>query len=150
MKIVNFISNFFINHHLLKLDINNDLIEFILICSILYTCFLFLCGILITKFSILHTLLHLIYCVLNSIIILFFCGLLIFLLGNAGIITFCLLFVIFLITGFAYFIVNNNMYVFNVGKLSEWICDNYKNKRVFFTKLNNDYKNFKQYNQEII
>jgi hypothetical protein len=73
MKIVNFISNFFMNHHLLKLDINNDLIEFILICSIVYTSFLFLFGIVIktlnTNFSMLHTLLHLIYCVLNSIII---------------------------------------------------------------------------------
>jgi len=150
MKIVNFISNFFMNHHLLKLDINNDLIEFILICSIVYTCFLFLCGILITKFSILHTLLHLIYCVLNSIIILFFCGLLTFLLCNAGIITFCVLFFIFLIIGFANFFDINNIYVFKVGKLSEWICDNYKTKQVFFTKLNNDYKNFKQYNKEIV
>ena len=42
MNIVNFVSNFFMNHHLLKLDINNNFIKGILIISLIYTCILFI------------------------------------------------------------------------------------------------------------
>jgi hypothetical protein len=45
---------------------------------------------------------------------------------------------------------DNSIYIFNVGKIPDWFCDNYKNKRKFFTELNNDYKNFNQNNKEII
>lgn len=150
MKIVNFISTFFANNHLLKLDINTDFIESILIVAIVYFYMLFLYGVSIRKFSILYTLLQLIYITLNVTVILFFCGLLSFLLGNAGVIIFCVLYLIFLCAGWVKLMSSDGAYVFNAGKIPEWICNNYESKRKFYTKLNNDYKKFKQYNEDLI
>jgi hypothetical protein len=45
---------------------------------------------------------------------------------------------------------NDEAYIFGAGKIPGWICDNYESKRKFYTELNNDYKKFKQYNEEII
>lgn len=84
--------------------------------------------------------------------ILLFCGLLTYFLGNTGVITFIIWFIgVFIIYGSYKLVVDDNsIYIFNVGKIPDWICDNYKNKRKFFTELNNDYKNFNQNNKEII
>jgi hypothetical protein len=139
------------NNHLLKLDINADFIIFILVVALIYSLLLFACGLFIRKFSVLYTILQFIYCVLNSITILIFCGLFTYFLGNAGIIIFSLLFITFLVYGSYKLMVNDDgIYVFNVGKIPEWICDNYESKRKFYIELNNEYKKFKQYNEEII
>lgn len=153
MNIVNFVSNFFMNHHLLKLDINNDFIKVILIISLIYTCILFIFGMLIRKVSILHTILQFTYCILNTLFLLFIFGLFTYFLGNAGVIAFTLLFIIFLVTGLYKLMettTENNIYVFNVGRLVGWICENYESKKEFYKGYNNEYNKFKQYNEEII
>ena len=99
MKNVDFISNFFMNNHLSKLNIDNDFVAFILIFAIAYTGLLLIYGLIIRKFSILYALLQLIYCVLNSITILLICGLLTYLLGNVGLIIFIISFIIFFVYG---------------------------------------------------
>jgi len=151
MKIVNFILNFFINNHLSKLDINADGVGLILVLALIYSGVLFIFGLIFRKFTILYALLQLIYCMLNTTFILLICGLLTYLLGNVGLIIFGAAFFIFLWIGFGKLLGNDdNIYVFNVGKLPGWICDNYESKQEFYTKLNNDYNEFKQYNEEII
>lgn len=158
MNIVNFISNFFMNHHLLKLDINNDFIKVLLIISIIYTCSLFMFGMSIRKVSILHTILQFTYCILNTIFLLFIFGLFAYLLGNAGIITFMILFfsvgLYKLLDVGLYKLLEitteNTVYVFNVGRLVGWVCDNYESKKKFYKGYNNEYNKFKQYNEEII
>lgn len=153
MNIVNFVSNFFMNHHLLKLDINNDFIKVILIISLIYTCLLFIFGMIIRKVSILHTILQFTYCILNTLFLLFIFGLFTYFLGNAGVIAFSILFVIFLVTGIyklTEITTENNIYVFNVGRLIGWICENYESKKKFYEGYNNEYNKFKQYNEEII
>ena len=151
MNIVNFVSNFFMNHHLLKLDINNDFIKVILIISLIYTCLLFIFGMIIRKVSILHTILQITYCILNTMCLLFIFGLFTYFLGNAGVIAFTLLFIIFLVTGiYKLTDTENNIYVFNVGRLVGWICENYESKKKFYEGYNNEYNKFKQYNEEII
>jgi hypothetical protein len=147
MKIVNFILNFFINNHLSKLDINADGVGLILVLALIYTGLLLIYGLIIRKFSILYALLQLIYCVLNSITILLICGLLTYLLGNIGLIIFIISFICIF---FVLVLESENMYVINAGKLPGWICDNYEAKQKFYKNLNNDYKKFKQYNEEII
>lgn len=153
MNIVNFVSNFFMNHHLLKLDINNNFIKMILIISLIYTCLLFIFGMIIRKVSILHTILQITYCILNTLFLLFIFGLFTYFLGNAGVIAFTLLFIIFLVTGIyklTEITTENNIYVFNVGRLVGWICENYESKKEFYKGYNNEYNKFKQYNEEII
>ena len=152
MNIVNFVSNFFMNHHLLKLDINNDFIKVILIISLIYTCLLFIFGMFIRKVSILHTILQFTYCILNTMCLLFIFGLFTYFLGNAGVIAFSILFIIFLVTGIYKLTVTteNTVYVFNVGRLIGWICENYESKKKFYKGYNNEYNKFKQYNEEII
>ena len=153
MNIVNFVSNFFMNHHLLKLDINNDFIKVILIISLIYTCVLFIFGMFIRKVSILHTILQITYCILNTMCLLFIFGLFTYFLGNAGVIAFTILFVIFFSVGLYKLLeitTENTVYVFNVGRLVGWICENYESKKKFYEGYNNEYNKFKQYNEEII
>lgn len=151
MKIVNFILNFFINNHLSKLDINADGVGLILVLALIYTGLLLIYGLIIRKFSILYALLQLIYCMLNTTFILLICGLLTYLLGNVGLIIFIISFIcIFFVYGSYKVVESENMYVINAGKLPGWICDNYEAKQKFYKNLNNDYKKFKQYNEEII
>jgi hypothetical protein len=89
------------NNHLLKLSINADFIEFVLIFSIIYSCLLLLFDILFaTKFSGLYILLQLIYSILNSISLLIVFGLLIYFLGDIGVVTFVVSFIIFVISAF--------------------------------------------------
>ena len=145
------------NHHLLKLDMTSvdlySIIQILLIILVIHSIAVFIYGLvrrdeedIITP---IYVVTYIIYSILQDILtLLIFVGFL--LLGNVGGIVFLVLYVVIFFDGFFRLINEDAVFMFSIGKIPEWISDNYYAKRSYYTKLNNDYKQFKQYNEEII
>lgn len=158
MKIVDFIINLVTNHHFFNLDVSNikNDVEVSLTIAIIYTVLVFLGGLLgkfmhDEKVKILYIFLQIIYCIVNTLILSFVWLSLTMLLGNFGFGSFMILwFIIYVGYGLWRLLDNNSMYVFNLGSIPEWVCENYEKKHNYYSDLNKDYKNFKQYNEDLI
>jgi hypothetical protein len=151
---LNTITNFLYDYSLLKITIDNDVVELFFIGFIIHSICLFLFGLLSawmdSKCTWLYSFLNLIYCVLNDIFSIFFGIGIIFLLGDIGIIIFITIFTLFFVFGFIKLMIYNDVYLFNLGIFPKLINENYISKRNFYINLNKEYNEFKQYNQEII
>lgn len=147
------------NHHLLKLDMTyTDLdngVVILLIILLVHLVLLLIFGLVErhenkNPMTPLYVVTYVIYSILNEILTLFICVGLLLLLGNVGGIIFMILCVVLFCIGLFGFIVKDDIFIFGAGKLPDWISDNYYAKQSYYTKLNDAYKQFKQYNEEII
>jgi hypothetical protein len=147
------------NYHLLKLDMTytdlDNAIIILLVILLIHLVALFVVGLLQRNDSDiitpLYVVIHLIYCILNEIITLII-GVGSILLGNVGGIFFIILCVILFFIGIFRLVddIYDDIFIFGAGKIPEWISDNYYAKQNYYNELNDSYKKFKQYNEEII